>query len=162
MSREFIAKTLKRLREKSGLTADQVGEMVGKSGKTVNAWENNRGQPDAETLMELCDIYGVSDILLEFRENAKTAPTEQVSESDFQKQRLLHNYDSLNQTGKDKLVEYSDDLKVNPKYNVADEEKTVRIRAIARNGTITESEVTQKDVDEALAMIKASETDCDL
>ena len=47
MSRESIAKALKRLREQSGLTADQVGAMVGKSGKTVNAWENNRGQPDA-------------------------------------------------------------------------------------------------------------------
>ena len=53
MSRESIAKALKRLREQSGLTADQVGAMVGKSGKTVNAWENNRGQPDAEILMQL-------------------------------------------------------------------------------------------------------------
>lgn len=67
MSREYIAKTLKRLRKQSGFTADQVGEMVGKSGKTVNAWENNRGQPDAEILMKLCDIYGVSDILSEFK-----------------------------------------------------------------------------------------------
>ncbi len=67
MSRESIAKALKRLREQSGLTADQVGELVGKSGKTVNAWENNRGQPDAEMLMRLCDIYNVGDILAEFR-----------------------------------------------------------------------------------------------
>lgn len=71
MSRETIAKALKRLREQSGLTADQVGEMVGKSGKTVNAWENNRGQPDAEMLMLLCDIYNVSDILAEFRDDSK-------------------------------------------------------------------------------------------
>lgn len=67
MSREHIAKSLKRLREQSGLTANQVGDMVGKSGKTVNAWENNRGQPDAEMLMKLCDIYNVSNILAEFR-----------------------------------------------------------------------------------------------
>lgn len=73
MSRETIAKALKRLREQSGLTADQVGEMVGKSGKTVNAWENNRGQPDAEMLMLLCDIYNVSDILAEFRDEPKEA-----------------------------------------------------------------------------------------
>jgi len=68
MSRESIAKTLKRLREQSGLTADQVGNILGKSGKTVNAWENNRGQPDAEILMRLCDIYNVEDILSEFRD----------------------------------------------------------------------------------------------
>lgn len=68
MSRETIAKSLKRLREQSGLTADQVGAMVGKSGKTVNAWENNRGQPDAEILIQLCDIYKVDNILDEFRD----------------------------------------------------------------------------------------------
>lgn len=69
MSRETIAKALKRLRLQSGLTANQVGAILGKSGKTVNAWENNRGQPDAEMLMSLCDIYNVSDILAEFRED---------------------------------------------------------------------------------------------
>lgn len=74
MSRESIAKSLKRLREQIGLTADQVGALVGKSGKTVNAWENNRGQPDAEMLMKLCDIYNVSDILSEFRESEREAP----------------------------------------------------------------------------------------
>ena len=68
MSREFIAKKLKELRQKSGLTADEVGKRIGKSGKTVNAWENNRGQPDAEILIALCDIYEVDDILMEFRE----------------------------------------------------------------------------------------------
>lgn len=73
MSRENIAKTLKKLREQSGLTADQVGAMIGKSGKTVNAWENNRGQPDADTLIQLCDIYNVDNILDAFRESASTA-----------------------------------------------------------------------------------------
>lgn len=74
MSRESIAKALKRLRKQSGLTADQVGAMVGKSGKTVNAWENNRGQPDAEILIQLCDIYNVGDILAEFRDGSSDAP----------------------------------------------------------------------------------------
>lgn len=69
MSREHIANVLKKLRLKSGLTAKEVGEMIGKSGKTVSAWENNHGQPDAEILIALCDIYEVDDILQEFREN---------------------------------------------------------------------------------------------
>ena len=69
MSREHIANTLKKLRIKSGFTADEVGQQIGKSGKTVNAWENNRGQPDAEILIKLCDIYNVDNILEEFREN---------------------------------------------------------------------------------------------
>ena len=72
MSREMIAKILKRLRKQSGLSADQVGKMIGKSGKTVNAWENNHGQPDADTLVKLCRIYNVDDILAEFRGDANT------------------------------------------------------------------------------------------
>ena len=67
MSRKEIAQKLRELRQKSGLTADEVGARIGKSGKTVNAWENNRGQPDADTLIALCDIYEVDDILKEFR-----------------------------------------------------------------------------------------------
>ena len=69
MSREHIAKVLKELRLKSGLTAKEVGDMIGKSGKTVSAWENNHGQPDAELLIALCDIYEVDDILKAFRED---------------------------------------------------------------------------------------------
>lgn len=68
MSREYIAAVLKRLRAQTGLTADEVGAIIGAKGKTVNAWENNRGQPDAETLIKLCDVYGVANILDEFRE----------------------------------------------------------------------------------------------
>lgn len=86
MSREHIAKTLKRLREQSGLTADQVGAMLGKSGKTVNAWENCRGQPDAELLMRLCDIYNVKDILAEFR---KDPPEESFALSEKEKAVVL-------------------------------------------------------------------------
>ena len=67
MSRFEIAATLKRLRAKSGLKADEVGALLGKSGKTVNGWENGRGQPDADTLIALSDIYGVTDILAEFK-----------------------------------------------------------------------------------------------
>ncbi len=72
MSRQYIAQTLKRLRTARGLTASEVGALVGKSGKTVSAWENNHGQPDAETLIMLCDIYQVDDILAEFREEKKS------------------------------------------------------------------------------------------
>lgn len=116
MSREYIASVLKRLREAKGLTADQVGEMVGKSGKTVNAWENNRGQPDAEILMLLCEIYGVKDVLATFKEGHKTKNAPVQDESDFKKKRLIHNYDQLNELGQDTLVNYSDDLASMSKY----------------------------------------------
>ena len=68
MSKEYIASVLKKLRCESGMTADEVGALIGKSGKTVNGWENGRSQPDAEILLQLCDIYKVDDILNTFME----------------------------------------------------------------------------------------------
>lgn len=82
MSRATIASALKRLREKSGLTSNEVGEMLGKSGKTVNAWENNRGQPDAEMLIKLCDIYNVENILDEFRDPSESNEVFATSEKE--------------------------------------------------------------------------------
>ena len=66
MSRQEIAATLKRLRNACGLTAKEVGLYVGKSDKTVGAWENGRGQPDADTLLLLCGLYRVTDVQAEF------------------------------------------------------------------------------------------------
>lgn len=66
MDKEFIKKKLKQLRLDCQLTADEVGSLIGKSGKTVNGWENGRSQPDVETFLKLCDIYKVSDIFKEF------------------------------------------------------------------------------------------------
>ena len=113
MSREYIANVLKRLRKAKGYTADQVGELIGKSGKTVNAWENNHGQPDAEMLMMLCDIYEVKDILNEFREtpNTKTPPPLTAEEN-----RLLNAFSKLNQNGKQEAVNRVEELTEISKY----------------------------------------------
>lgn len=58
-----IANTLKDLRlTQNKYSCDQVGEIIGRKGKTVNAWENNRGQPDIETFFFLCQLYEVKSI----------------------------------------------------------------------------------------------------
>ncbi len=118
MFNENFAKTLKRLRLSSGLTADEVGAKIGKSGKTVNGWENGRSQPDCDTFLKLCNIYKVKDIMQEFE--YKTVTTESF---DLQKEQLIKNYALLNEQGKSKLVEYSDDLLTSGKYTQEEKEK---------------------------------------
>jgi transcriptional regulator with XRE-family HTH domain len=54
-----MARKLKAFRLASGLSAVEVGEAIGKSPKTIQAWEVGRGQPDADVLMELCGVYHV-------------------------------------------------------------------------------------------------------
>ncbi len=118
MSKAYIAKVLKRLREQTGMTSDEVGAIIGKSGKTVNAWENGRGQPDAEMLIRLSSIYHVKNLLLEFDED-------QVLEGAFSKEdsvsqietiitsdekRLLDYYRNFNEEGREKLLDVASDM----------------------------------------------------
>ena len=58
--RSIMARQLKAFRAKSGKSAKEVGEAVGKSEKTIYAWEVGRGQPDADELIALCRIYGAN------------------------------------------------------------------------------------------------------
>ncbi len=62
MIRDVMATRLKRFRENAGMTIYEVGEKIGKSGKTVSAWECGRGQPDADMLIRLCHLYGINSI----------------------------------------------------------------------------------------------------
>lgn len=58
--RKNIADGLKRSRKAAGMTVDQVGEHIGKSGKTISAWEVGRGQPNGDELITLCKLLGVT------------------------------------------------------------------------------------------------------
>lgn len=121
VARQYIANTLKRLRESSGKTADEVGKLIGKSGKTVNAWENNRGQPDIEILMQLCEIYNVDNILEEFAPiESQTISTEKVrsesNEYDENTQSLLTNYNRLNDQGQHEVRKRAAELTEIPRY----------------------------------------------
>lgn len=62
MIRDELANRLKFFRERAGMTIYEVGSRIGKSGKTVSAWEKGRGQPDADMLITLCDLYDISSI----------------------------------------------------------------------------------------------------
>ena len=54
-----IAMALKRLRRDAGMTIEDVGAAVGRTGKAVSAWETGRSQPSAEMLIDLCRLFGV-------------------------------------------------------------------------------------------------------
>lgn len=95
-----------------------------------NLWKKGYDNIKLSTLKKLSDYFNVSlDFLVRDElENdepiIKKAPTEQLGESDFQKKRLIHNYDKLNTKGKEMLANYSDDLASMPKYTDADVESS--------------------------------------
>ena len=98
--RSTLAFNLRKLRIASGLTAKEVGEKVGKSEKTVSAWEHGRGQPDADMLFVLCDLYGVESFDVFYGvENA------QADLTNVEKQ-LVSSFRTLNARGKQAVMDH--------------------------------------------------------
>lgn len=60
MTKQEIGQVLKAAREARGMTQKQVAEILGRRQQIVGHWETGYAQPDANTLFELCDIYGIS------------------------------------------------------------------------------------------------------
>lgn len=52
--------TIKKLREKKGITQKELADMISVSDKTVSKWETNKGLPDIRISEELAKALGVS------------------------------------------------------------------------------------------------------
>lgn len=71
MSRSHIANTLKLKRKDAGLTVEAVCDLLASRGIDLSKnalynYESGYRQPDADTLMALCEIYRIDDILYTF------------------------------------------------------------------------------------------------
>ena len=60
--RQLLAIKMKEFRERAGFTVKEAGDALGKSEKTISAWEHGRGQPDADKLLEMCKLYRINDM----------------------------------------------------------------------------------------------------
>ena len=109
MIKDVLGKRLKEYRINAGLTIFQVGERLGKSGKTVSAWENCRSQPDADTLFALCKLYGISSISeLLAEETAPAIPAEPPRS--VLVNELLEIFESLPIEGQTRILGYAERL----------------------------------------------------
>lgn len=102
MIRDELAKRLKYYRNLSNLNVNEVGKLVGKSGKTISAWETGRGQPDADMLIMLCKIYKIKSISELYGEIPQDLKTDELL--------LLSFYRKLSDEGKSKLQERAVEL----------------------------------------------------
>lgn len=110
MIREQLATRLRQFRELSGMTIYEVGDKIGKSGKTVSAWENGRGQPDADMLLTLCEIYNIKSIGELYGQ-----ATVDVSLSSTET-ALLEAFRGFNLEGQEKVLSYVSDIESSGQY----------------------------------------------
>lgn len=99
--RNSLAGKLREFRLRAGLTAKQVGEIIGKSHKTVSGWEHGRGQPDADMLFKLCEIYKIESIAEFYSEPAEAPETPALLPDETE---LLRLYRMLNSQTQEMLL----------------------------------------------------------
>lgn len=127
--RTLLASRLREFRIASGMTAKEVGQKVGKSEKTVSAWEHGRGQPDADMLFTLCDLYGVKSFDLfysrepfSFKEmitgdlpvSLPDGWDGSIPQLDDQEQYLIDTFRTLNEKGKEAVLAHLEIVAGNP------------------------------------------------
>ncbi|MCR4561868.1 MAG: helix-turn-helix domain-containing protein [Bacilli bacterium] len=79
---------LRELRNKSGLTQNEIANKLGVSGQTILNWENGIYEPKINQLIQLADLFNVSvDYLIERKSNKNIddicKELEKISKEDF-------------------------------------------------------------------------------
>lgn len=93
-----IAQGLKRTRKAAGRSVEEVGKLLGLSGKTISAWEVGRGQPDGDQLIAICRFLGAR--LSDFYGDEYDDLTADESE-------LVADYRCCSPRGKEQVREYA-------------------------------------------------------
>nr|DAF76746.1 MAG TPA: hypothetical protein [Caudoviricetes sp.] len=105
---------IKKRREELGLTYEQLGNMVGVGKSTVRKWETGLIENmRRDNIVALSKALNISPAIImgwqTIEDNNKLILSQQET-------TLLENYNKLNSKGKEKLLDYSDDLTTNIKY----------------------------------------------
>jgi len=93
MGNDYFKKRVKSLREKRGLTMEQLAREVGGINKSrINMWENNGTVPRMEVLVKLAQYFGVTTDYLLGNDN-----TTNLSEENSKLNSLQRNLGKLNE-----------------------------------------------------------------
>jgi len=104
MNDKTIGTTLKNAREAAGLSLEYVSQFLSEKGhkaalKTMYGWENNKSLPRIDAFLDMCDLYKINDILVEFGYSSRHNVVE-ITEIKMQTE-LINAFHNLNDIGKD-------------------------------------------------------------
>lgn len=91
--KKSIGTILKELRIKAGLKPKEVYEKLGVKQSRFSAWERDVAEPPTEILLQMCDLYGVTDILKAFGYNGYNE--DGSLRLDIREETLIENYRKL-------------------------------------------------------------------
>lgn len=107
----YLGARLKYLRKLDKITQQELATALGIAKSTISMYENGQREPDFETLESIADYFNV-EMRSFFPSNEKPFDSPPSLEED----RLLSLYRELNEEGREKLVDYADDMVRSGKY----------------------------------------------
>lgn len=136
---------LSGLMKTNQLTAKQLSETLKIGKNQFKYWKDKGNIPNGDTLIALADYFNCSvDYLL-----GRAEQQNDIDVKDKNSKRLLYNYEKLNDTGKEKLLDYSDDL-----INSGNYADTVIIAEAARTSDNRKSLTTRTATREELEIFE--------
>jgi len=87
---------LKEARKKIGLTQSEVADIIGIDDTTISKYENNKSEPDNDTLNKLANLYKVSVDWLHGRK------TKVMNEDDM---KILNGFNRLSEKDQEYILE---------------------------------------------------------
>lgn len=134
--RERLQCNIISLLKEKNISQKKFAELLGVSQAAVTNWVKGKNSPDIELVAKMCEIFDVSfSELVNFDD-----------ESNSHKEKLIANYEALNNLGKNKLLEYSEDLLGSGNYT----NKVYQIKTAAMDGSFKETTVTDDDLNKLM------------
>ena len=114
---DYVAGVLKAKRKELKLSVKYVIEQLRQynidiSDKTLYSWESGHRQPDADSFLALCDVYGITS----FKEIEKSPAPAETDTGDQRLDGIIENYHQLNEAGQQQLADHAEGLTYIPKY----------------------------------------------
>lgn len=101
---------LRERREELRLKQSELGAMLGVTGSAIGNYENGVSSPKADILYKVFDVLKCdANFLFQDEMGEKSA-------SALKDEALLHLFHCLNEEGREKLLDYADDLVKSEKY----------------------------------------------
>ena len=94
--------------QKRNITAYQIAKETGISQGLMGEYKKGLKIPTTQNLIKIADYLNVSIDLLLGRETKQKIASTEPDESDSNKNRLMHNYNKMNDKAQEHIADYSD------------------------------------------------------
>lgn len=132
-----LGERLKKSRERKGLYQSQLAELIGvKSAAVISNWEKDINKPNADKMVEICQVLGISlSYLLDYYGEEKTP----LYSSEAMK--LAADFDGLDSHGQRMVRVVADEEKARCDEQVRTSSGTTKLYIAARDGSRIEADI---------------------